>query len=230
MNPINSPEPTRRPAPKAALTPISIERYVQQAITPALGEYRALRVCVPTCFFMLAKANGYLSAGPGADLVSFCRDLDWPGAFVPSGWVRPRLAADLRRRYGIASVSWLPGGHQAPTAADLKAMKAAGYLGSRREVAFFRRYIIGHDLPDIVRSGYPVIAGVLGGFGANKDTHAVIIVDWTDDEVEIVDPDDRNPQQIYPASYVRQHLNQSGGGFTVVLPARSARIFGRPHL
>ncbi len=194
-------------------------RYVQQSVAPELGEELALQLCVPTCFYMVARAAGYLQGNQAETLADFCRQLNWQDDFTEAGgWIRPRLSADLRRRYGWPIVSWHFGGAEHPTDADIERMKAAGYLATTAEVAFFKEQVVGHDLADIVQAGYPVIAGMKPEFGVVRDKHAVVIGTWDDTGVEIIDPDDRNLEHHYLASYIREYLNPTGGGCTVILP------------
>jgi hypothetical protein len=196
-----------------------MERSTQQSIGPAMGARRASQACAPTCFYMVAQAAGYLPAE--LDLTTFCRRLDWADAFLDDrGWVRPRLARQLRRQYGLVVVSWQLGGNKAADDDTIDRMIAAGYLAIDREIDFYRREVVGRDLSEVVQAGYPVIAGMKAGFGENKQTHAVVILNWDDKGVEIIDPDDRNSRRHYPVAYVREFLNPTGGGCTVVLPRK----------
>lgn len=194
-----------------------MERHTQQSIGVVMGERRAGQACVPTCFYMVAQAAGYLPAGLG--LAAFCERLDWADAFSEShGWVRPKLASQLRRQYGLAIASWQLGGNVADDETTISRMTAAGYLATEREIDFYHRHVVGRDVAELVAGGYPVIAGVKAGFGANKQSHAVVLLSWEGDRVEVIDPDDRNSRRYYPEAYVREHLNPTGGGCTIVLP------------
>lgn len=206
--------------PTQNTSPRVIERYVQQMVGPALGEYKALRSCAPSCFFMVAKAEGYLLDGPGSDLVSFVGSLNWEDDFVESrGWVRPWLCRTLRERYGLSLVSWRIDGNHDGSDETIEKMQAAGYIQTEREIAFYRDHVIGRDIEEIVADGHPMIVGVLPEFGHNRREHAMVLSHWINDGVEVIDPDERNPYHTYPASYVRGHLNPSGGGCTIILPA-----------
>jgi hypothetical protein len=209
-------EAVKIPAPSAV--PI-VERHVQQAIAPSLGDYKALRSCAPTCFFMLAKAQGYLLDGPGSDLVSFVAGLDWERDFAEDrGWIRPWMCRTMRGRYGLSIVSWRLGGNTGASDETIAKMRSTGYLQSDQEVAFYRDQVMDRDIADIVGDGYPMIVGVLPEFGRNQREHAIIINHWSNGEVEVIDPDERNAFRVYPESYVRAHLNPNGGGCTVILP------------
>ena len=193
------------------------ERVTQQSVGDILGEYVASRNCAPTCFYMLGRAGGYLDGGIGSTLEGFSDSLDWDSNFSEArGWVRPYMSADIRNKYGMDIVSWQLNGADKP---DIERMKAAHYLDSEREVTFFQEHIAGKSLPQIVHNTYPVIVGVKPGFGGeSKSTHAVILTEWTKGKVTVVDPDDRNTQQVYDEAYVEKYLNPKGGGCTIVLP------------
>jgi hypothetical protein len=199
-----------------------IERQTQQSIAPEVGERRALQSCAPTCFYVLGRAEGYLQDGEDTDLGSFVKGLDWDNDFSEAtGWVRPKLAAGLRGQYGMEIVSWRTGGNDAADDETISKMRAAGYVSSDREVQFYRDHVVGKQPLDVVADGYPIIAGVVPGFGANQDSHAIVINKVEDDKAYVIDPDERNINQIYSKQYVEQNLNPTGGGFTVVLPKES---------
>ncbi len=193
-------------------------RVTEQSAAPAIGEFKALRMCAPTCFFMLGKAYGYLAHGPGSDIGSFAARLDWDKNFEPRMcWMRPQLAGLLRDQYGMSIVSWQLNGNTDASDERIARMVEAGYLRTPREIEFYKTHAVSKSVRQIVQER-PAIVGVRPGFGANKDAHAVIITRWTDDTVEIIDPDERNTHTIYSPRHVQQYLNPTGGGVTVVLP------------
>ena len=166
---------------------------------------------------MLGRAGGYLDEGVGSTLEGFTDSLDWDANFSDArGWIRPGLAADVRKKYAMEVVSWQLKGADEP---NIDRMKAAHYLQSDREVSFFQEHVVGRSLPEIVDDTYPVIVGVKPGFGGEaKSTHAIILTEWIRGKVTVVDPDDRNTQQVYDEAYVDQYLNPTGGGCTIILP------------
>jgi hypothetical protein len=54
-------------------------------------------------------------------------------------------------------------------------------------------------------------------FNASRDSHAIIITEWTADRVTVVDPDQRADRTIYDPAYVESYINPVGAG-TVILP------------
>jgi hypothetical protein len=194
-----------------------VQRATQQSLVGTLGEHRALRACAPACFYMVAQAAGYVP--DDVSLADFCARLDWGPAFSPErGWVRPALARQLREQYGAAIVSWQLGGNRDDSPDTIDRMAAAGYLATEREINVYGAEVAGRDVAEVVRAGYPVIAGMKAGFAANQQSHAVILLEWKDAEVTVIDPDDRNSQRQYPESIVREYLNPTGGGCTIILP------------
>ena len=196
-----------------------IERITQQSIFSRLGE-RALSACVPTCFYMTAHEEGYLP--DDISLTDFCSALNWADAETSSGWVRPDLSNQLRDLHDLPVVSWQLNGNFDSSPETIEKMRQAGYLRTQEEIDFFRERIIGRDIAEIVQSNYPVIVGVKAGFGANQTAHAIILSKWSENGVvEVIDPDDRNPNTSYTAEYVRAFLNPEGGGCSIVLPRQS---------
>jgi hypothetical protein len=196
-------------------TPIYQQDYEgEKNITKEQIEFRALRTCVPACLFMLGAEEGYFD---GAEAVknyqTYINNLDWTDFDMERGWIRPNLAQKLRNLYGMEIVSWREG-----VEPDIEKMKQAGYLNSEKEEAFFKNTVYGKKLAEIVQSGYPVLVGVKPGFGTNKQSHGVIILSWTNEEVVVQDPDNRNPKNIYTPEYIESYLNPNGGGYTIVLP------------
>lgn len=193
------------------------ERVTQQSVGAILGDYIASRNCSPTCFYMLGRAGGYLDKGVGSTLEGFTDSLDWDAYFSEArGWLRAGLASDVRKKYGMDVVTWWLNGS---TDYDIERMRKYGYLSNDREEAFFRDHVADRQIKDIVHDTYPMIVGVKPGFGGEaKSTHAIILTDWHKGKVTVVDPDDRNTQQVYDEAYVEKYLNPKGGGCTIILP------------
>jgi hypothetical protein len=172
---------------------------------------------VPTAFYTLAVANGYINES-SLSLDEFVEDLNWDDDFEKAkGWLRPYITRTVRERYHIPIVSWMISGNQEPTTEDIAAMHRSGYLGTEAEQSFFEQQVVGHSIKQIVNAGYPVIVGVKPGFGANQDHHAIIIIEWKGGLVRIIDPDGRNDQVDYEQQEILDNLNPLGG-CSVVLP------------
>lgn len=196
---------------------MKIERVSLQSLGGDLGDYAAVRSCAPADFYMLAKAYGYLGKEPMS-----------PGAFIGNynrphlltgdkDWSRPALTAAVRQQFKAPIVSWWVAGD-----ANIELMKKSGYIESDREVAFFKDEIAGRSVEDIVRDGHPVIVTMLPGLGSpeNHNIHAVIISEWDDEGVTVIDPDDRNPKSRFDADYIRKFISPKGA-VTVFLPPES---------
>jgi|GEM_PF-33581 len=164
--------------------------------------------CVPTAFYMLALAYGYLNRATAPNIDDFCAGLNWHKDHIDRGWIRPRLSASFRER-GWSTVSWQLGS-SAPTADTLARMAAADYIGSEREQRFFLERLAGRSLEEITGFGIPAIVSVKAGFATNQDSHVVIITHWGADVVTVLDPDGRNEQRLYDPAYVREYINATG--------------------
>lgn len=196
-----------------------IERVTLQSLSENFGTELAIRSCAPIALYMLLKANGYLPEGLEAD--QFLREIDRKEMSVEAGnpqldWSRPALSKLLRHKYNASIVSWQL---HWPPPTNFPAMTKAGYIESEREIAFFKQNIEGNSVEEIVKAGWPVAVTMEPGFGTplNKIIHAIIIVEWHDDKVVVVDPDARNSQTEFDPERVRQFISPKAGG-TVVLP------------
>jgi hypothetical protein len=186
-----------------------------QSLSEKLGEEIAIRSCAPVAFYMLLRAQGYLNGEEDAG--NFCLALDRSKLMTSAeDWSRPALSRILRLKYRADIVSWQL---QGPTPPNVLLMNAAGYIETPREEKFFQEHVIGHSVEQLVRAGYPVIVTMKPGFGSpeNKNIHAVIILDWADEVVTVVDPDARNPRTDFEPGYVRGFISPDGAG-SIVLP------------
>jgi len=192
-----------------------VARVTQQeleAVTDREGVDR--QMCVPACFYMLGEAAGY---NPGT-LADFANSLDWEKDYEPGKiWMRPELSRTMRQ-HGMSVVTWRPDLNTDP---NIDAMTAAGYLGSQREIAFYRDNIVGKTPEQIVRAGWPIIASMKPEFATAKAVHAVILAEWTDDYVHVIDPDRENQQDHYDPSRVLEYM-RPGGACTLVLPSENS--------
>lgn len=185
---------------------------MQPALTTALGPDLASRYCGPVAFYMLLKAAGYLPKDLEVD--RFVTELDRQALTTSEfNWSRPAMSRYFRQKYGAKIVSWQVHGQH-----DINKMQQSGYLGIQEEVEFFERNIKGRSLKDIVQSGYPVIITMKPGFNTpGESVHAVILVEWSDDTVTVVDPDARNTQDHFRPVEVEAFISPVAGG-TVILP------------
>jgi hypothetical protein len=186
-----------------------------QSLEFHLGAHLAARYCAPLAFYMLLRASGYMPKDllPGP----FCQALE--NDHLRTGeadWSRPALTRMLRKAYKAPIVSWQLNGK-----ANLPAMRAVGYLETKREIEFFQTNVYGRSVEELVREGYPVIVTMRPGFGTseNRNIHAVVIAKWDDAGVTVYDPDARNPQTVFLAERVNAFLSPEGGG-SIVLPKR----------
>ena len=198
---------------------MEIDRVTLQSMGPSLGTDLAIRYCIPLAMYMLLKANSYLPDDLEPD--KFCFDLDREklGSTVINpkvDWSRPALTKFLRHKYGATIISWMLGW---PPPTDFPAMTKAGYIETEKEIEFFKSRVEGRSVEEIVKAGYPVAATMEPGFGTdqNKNIHAVILLEWRDDTVIVIDPDARNKQTEFSPERVRQFISPKGGG-TVILP------------
>ncbi len=191
--------------------PLTLEHQKQQFAGQVIGDHKALRLCAPTCFYVLAKGYGYLDV----DFFTFCKSIDWERTNDGDAWIRPRLSGWLRERYGLPIVSW-----QVALAgrSDIQAMVKAGYLRTKAEIKFFKRKAERLGVKQLVQKGYPVIVTVPAGFGGNNYLHAVILKSWDKGRVEVVDPDERNPRTYYDEAMVERVLAEGPTACSVVLP------------
>lgn len=191
-----------------------IQPVTLQSMSSELGHEVAVRYCAPLSFYMILRALKAIPVDmmPGA----FCADLDHAHLKAEQDdWSRPALSRYMRHAYGVSVISW-----QLQGDANIELMKRAGYIETEAEERFFLDNIYGKSVKDIVQSGYPVIVTMKPGFGTdkNKNIHALIIVDWDNGKVTLVDPDARNPRSEFDEARVLEYLSPTGGG-TVVLPA-----------
>lgn len=197
---------------------MTVKPLYQQYLTSVIGEERALQACLPTCFYMLAHAYGYLSE---VDFETFIKEIDWDGDRNASGdWLRARLSQDLRLNHKIPIVSWWIHAPSPMTDHNRQLAIKAGYRSSQREIAWFDRDALSYPLEVIVASGTPVIVTMKPGFSGNKSVHAVILAALKDDKYEIIDPDARNERRFYSIEEIQRNLSPVGAA-SVVLPARN---------
>ncbi|HSX14968.1 MAG TPA: hypothetical protein VLE72_03650 [Candidatus Saccharimonadales bacterium] len=199
--------------------PNAMTRLVQQSMHPNLSEHDRLRICLPTCFYILAKAYGYLE---GVSPEEFIDNLDQATRLEAGEWSRPKFSRFLRQRYGIKIVSWWTGKNRTDLIPerDKRRMHEFGYLDDEAETDFFWQQVVDRDVAQIVQAGHPVIATVLPGFGQNRALHSIILARWADGQVDVIDPDDRNPEKPYPEDYIRSKLNPNGA-CSIILPKNS---------
>jgi hypothetical protein len=196
---------------------MTVKPVHQQSLEATMGLEKALQACLPACFYMLAKAYGYL---PGLPFEDFSESIDWAGDRTQDGsWMRPKLSADLRRRYHLPIVSWWINAPRPMSETDYARMKSSGYVSSQRELAWFEANA--HDWPIevIVAAGTPVIVTMKPGFGSNRSVHAVILASLKDDRYEIIDPDARNRKRFYSIDEIRRNMSPQGAA-SVVLAAK----------
>ncbi|HVE81096.1 MAG TPA: hypothetical protein VNA68_03115 [Candidatus Dormibacteraeota bacterium] len=189
---------------------MTIDPITLQSLNGQLGEHRAMRSCAPIDFYMLLAAAGYLDKTIQPS--QFCLDLD--GRLLKTqgqDWKRPLLSKVLRHKYHAPIVSWQINGPQ-PT--DFSKMKAAGYIETTEEVDFYNKNVLGKSVEQIVRQGFPVIVTMKPGFGSpeNKNIHAIIIAEWEDEKVTVIDPDARNPKSVFKPDYVNSFISPEGAG------------------
>ncbi len=192
--------------------PSHVERVTQQSLIPELGEAEALDMCTPTCLYMLVEATGY---HPDT-LVEFVKSMDKEHNHTQKGWMRAWLAKTLRAQ-GVSVVSWRPG-LNGDSDETVRRMIDAGFLGSQLEVDFYLKNVAGKSVEEVVRAGWPVATGMVPGFGEAGSKHTVIIAEWTDDSVRVIDPDSRNNQSTYSPHEINDAINPEGGGCTIILP------------
>lgn len=190
-----------------------IQPVTLQSLSVKLGEELAIRSCLPIAFYMMLKANDYLPDGWEPD--QFMVQLDRAALTSGNkGWSRPALTSYMRQKYQAEVVSWWLNG-----VIILENMKKSGYIKTDREIKYLHDHIEGNDLRTIVNQGYPVIVTTKPGFGGtgSDDLHAVIILEWTDTKITLVDPDARNSRTEFKPSEVTEFLHPNGAG-SVVLP------------
>lgn len=190
-----------------------------QSLSAKLGTELAIRSCAPVAVYMLLKANGYLP--PDLSPEDFVFGLDRGKLSTdfanPNNWSRPALSAFVRQKYNASIVSWqFVLNNLEP---NISRMVDAGYIKTAAEIEFYQTKVWNRSIPQLVRSGYPVITTVLPGFSTpgNESVHAIIIAKWDEDEVEIVDPDARNPNRVYETGQLIKSISPNGGG-TIILP------------
>lgn len=196
---------------------MTIKHITLQSLEHKLGAERALRSCIPIDFYMILSAAGYIKGQTPAD---YMNDLDRASLITDvisdGDWSRPALTRALRERYDADIVSWQL---SAKSPQNYARMIEVGYIENKREIDFFKSVVEGHSVEELVRAGYPVIVTMEPGFGTtkNKNIHAVIIADWRDNEVTVIDPDARNLKTKFSPRRVLEYISPAGGG-TIVLP------------
>lgn len=197
------------------MTAQTIEHLYQQDLTAELGEDYARRACLPTCFYMLGRATGYLKDISFAD---FNQALAQSESYDPGrGWLRPRLSRELRHRYGMSVASWQFSHLDAMTADDQRQMREAGYFESQREWQWFEQNAYAKPLELILAAGQPVIVTMKPGFGYNQSVHAVIASELRGEALTVIDPDRRNPKSTYDLEQFHRLMSPAGAG-SVILP------------
>ncbi len=189
-----------------------IERFTLQSMNQRLGADEAKRYCLPLCFYMLLRAADKID--PNFSHIDFCADISREAfSTTNSDWSRPAMSKLVRKKYGVDVISWhLKGG------GNIEPMVKSGYVDSTVEIEFFQRQILDKSVEQVVRSGMPVIVTMSGGFDhGGSNIHAIIIASWSDEEVVIVDPDERNPKNRYQPDYIQRFISTNGAG-TIILP------------
>lgn len=198
---------------------MTVNPLFQQSLEPTIGRTRSESACLPTCFYMLGRAYGYLQ---DVSIEEFISSLEGGDSYTPgTGWIRPRMSAELRRRYKMNIVSWKLRSASGTSEDDVERMVAAGYLGTQQEIAWYQKYVVDWPLDVVVAAGTPVIATMAPGFGVNTSVHAVILASLTNDQYEVIDPDERNgaASRIYTIEQIHRVLSPLGAG-SVILPPR----------
>lgn len=197
---------------------MTINPITFQTLADALGPDQAIRQCAPTAFYMVLSGAGYIPVGES--LTQLCIELRDEGVFTDAyqahNWSRPALSQYLRRRYQAQIVSWQI--HWPPPQNMVK-MRQAGYIETDREERFFAEVVEGHTVQELVSQGYPVIITVNPNFAGmgNTSVHAVIILEWNDQEVKIIDPDGRNTRSTFASEVIEQSISVGAAG-TIILP------------
>lgn len=187
----------------------------QQSLEPIIGSKKATQACLPTCFFMLGKAYGYLVDD---SIETFMAKLDWNAAFDErTGWARSKMSQLMREQFRVPVVSWWLNAPSPTTSIDLEKAKVAGYRSSQREIAWYEANVVQWPLEVIVAAGTPVIATMKPGFGANTSVHAVILASLTHDRYEVIDPDERSRRRFYSIDEIHRQLSPVGAA-SVILP------------
>lgn len=193
-----------------------VRKQTLASLVPFLGAAEAKRSCLPVSLYMLVEAAGYWPNG-SPTLAEFVQVMTRGGLLANRDWSRPGVSRILRDYYDVHLVSWQLAGVQP---SNLGRMLQAGYINSAEEQKFFEEEVDGRSVEQLVRQGYPVCVTMAPGFGTphNKNIHALIVLDWTDKAVTVIDPDERNLKASFEPEYVRSMLSPLGAG-TVVLPA-----------
>ncbi len=177
-----------------------------------------MRQCAPTAFYMVLSGAGYIpDAETLANLCVALRDQNvFTDTYQKHNWSRPALSAYLRHRYNAPIVSWQL--HRPPPQ-NVEAMRQAGYINTDEEAKFFADEVEGHSIQYLAEQGYPVIVTVKPNFAGmgNKSVHAIIILEWTDDKVTIIDPDGRNPRRTFTPPEILESISEGAAG-TIILP------------
>ncbi|HEV2412742.1 MAG TPA: hypothetical protein VGS28_02975 [Candidatus Saccharimonadales bacterium] len=191
----------------------STEFPSQQQIERDLGLPEGT-ACTPTAFYIMARLSGYPSGQ--LDPAQFVGALDYENDRDESGWIRPRLSADLRLKHGIELVSW----NTSDQTQDIGRMVQSGYLHSKREIDFFRDAVEGKSVLDLIDSGYAVVAAMMPGFATNAQIHTAILMLPEDPDggtIRVIDPDGRNSTVNYSREDIVKSL-QPDGACSIVLP------------
>lgn len=198
---------------------MKIERVTLQSLSGDLGEYAAVRSCAPICFYMLLKAYGYLGAEPMTP-AAFAANLNRPHLLTSAqDWSRPALSAAARMQFKAPVVSWQLWRSLSQAPDNFSAMSKAGYIETETERQYYEKHFKGKTVEQIVRGGHPAIVTMKPGLGSpeNRNIHAVIVASWTDQAVEIIDPDDRNPKTTFAPDHINAYISEHAG-VTVILP------------
>lgn len=197
---------------------MTINPVTFQSLAKVLGSERAMRQCAPTAFYMVLSGARYIPEGE--TLANLCVALQDQNVFTDTyqqhNWSRPALTSYLRHRYNAPIVSWQL---HWPPPQNMEAMRRAGYLETDLEAQFFTDEVEGRSVQDLVQQGYPVIVTVKPNFAGmgNSSVHAVIILDWSDDKVTIIDPDGRNTRRIFTPREILDSISEGAAG-TIILP------------
>lgn len=199
---------------------MTINPVTFQSLEGMLSDDQVIRQCAPTAFYMVLAGAGYLPKDES--LGQLCLDLQeadvFTDAYQKHNWSRPGLSRYMRRRYHAPIVSWQL---HWPPPQNMEAMQRAGYVETEQEIDFFTREVEGKSVEELVRQGYPVIVTVKPHFIGmpNTSVHSIIVLDWKDDEVTIIDPDGRNSRtKLTPAEMIESISDGAAG--TIILPKK----------
>ncbi len=178
-------------------------------------------LCLPVAFYSLCLGYGYVNPRyeyQQQDLQGFVAgSLAAHAKTENDGWLRPKMSEHLRQRYQVPVVSWQTGRNTTESLLpdNLDKMYAAGYIGTADEERYFREYIVGKSIADIISDETPVIVTVKPGFAKNGSAHSLIIDRQQDDYFHVIDPNDHNTLEWFSTDYVMNNLT---GACSVILP------------